>query len=177
MNVKFLLFMLTLTGTLTVPHLCLFQFINMISILKSIKSLGDTGQGQWRNCLQRNLKTVERKFPSGYFNSVYSCLHFLFPVVLALFLLCHSYCSFSTIVPLLKRDVYDCRDNIQSVSSHPRISLQNSQKWKNRQKNKHDRKHLKRLEIITVCFCNKCKAQQRAAKVWLVGNLVLPWQL
>lgn len=40
-------------------------------------------QGQQRIYLQENLKTVERKFPSGYFNSVYSCLRFLFPVVLS----------------------------------------------------------------------------------------------
>lgn len=39
-------------------------------------------QGQWRTCLQANLKTDKRKFSSGYFNSVYSCLDFLFPVVL-----------------------------------------------------------------------------------------------
>lgn len=158
------------------PHLC--QFPNMISILAIMKSIKlVTGQGQQRNRLQRNLKTVERKFPSGYFNSVYSCLHFLFPVVLAHFLLCHSYCSFSTIVPLLKRDMVHCRDNIQSVSSHPRISLQNSQERKNRQKNNHDRETMKRLNLITAFFCNKCKMKQRPAKVWLVRSLALLWQL
>lgn len=154
-----------MTSPLTVPHLC--QFFNMCSILaimKSIKVLGDTGQGQQRNHLQRNLKTVERKFPFGYFDSVYSCLHFLFPVVLAHFLLCHSYCSFSTIVPLLKRDMVHCRDNIQFVSSHPRISLQNSQEW-NRQKNDCDKENLKRLELITIYFCNKCRTKQHPAKV------------
>lgn len=36
---------------------------------------------QQRNCLQENLKTVERKFPSSHFNRVYSCLCFLFPVL------------------------------------------------------------------------------------------------
>lgn len=53
-------------------------------------------------CLSRtseeNLKTVERKFPSGYFNNVYSCLRFLFPVLLSMLpalpflLFLHHYC-------------------------------------------------------------------------------------
>lgn len=158
------------------PHLC--QLPNMISILAIMKSIKlVAGQGQQRNRLQRNLKTVERKFPSGYFNSVYSCLHFLFPVVLAHFLLCHSYGSFSTIVPLLKRDTVRCRDNIQSVGSHPRISLRNSQERKNRQKNDRDRETMKRRELITAHFCNKCKMKQHPAKVWLVRSLASRWQL
>lgn len=40
------------------------------------------------------------------------------------FLFCHSYCSFDTIVPRLakKRHCLHGKDNIQFVSSHPRIS-------------------------------------------------------
>lgn len=54
--------------------------------------------GQQRSSLQESLKTAQRKFPSGYFNSVYSCLRFLFPVLLStlpalpFLLFLHHYC-------------------------------------------------------------------------------------
>lgn len=78
-------------------------------------------QGQQRNDLWENLKTVAQRFPSDYFDSVYSC--FALPIS------CppqyNSYCSSITIVPFsLKRDIVHCEDNIQSVSSYPRISSQ-----------------------------------------------------
>lgn len=75
-------------------------------------------QGQQRNYLQENLKTVERKFPSGYFNSVYSCLRFLFPVLLSMLpalpflLFLHHYC------PLLaKKETLSIVETTSSLSA------------------------------------------------------------
>ena len=62
-NVKLLLFIpLVVKNPMTsaVPLLCqVVSIILILVIMKSIKFLGDTGQGQGRNCSQRNLKTVE----------------------------------------------------------------------------------------------------------------------
>lgn len=69
-------------------------------------------QGQQRNYLRDNLKSVERKFPSSYFNSVYSCFRFLFPVLLSM-LPALPFLLFLTIVP----SSLHCGDNIQSVNS------------------------------------------------------------
>lgn len=78
---------------------------------------------------RRTLRWLNGNFPLAISTAFIPACTSYFLLYSAHFLLCHSYCFFSTIVPLLKRDMVHCRDNIQSFSSHPRISIQNSQEW------------------------------------------------
>lgn len=66
---------------------------------------------QWNGNFPSAISTAFIPACASYFLSSSAC-----------FLLCHSYCSSITIVP----SSLHCGDNIQSVSSHPRIS---SQEW------------------------------------------------
>lgn len=76
---------------------------------------------------RRTLRQWNGNFPQAISTAFIPACASYFLSSSARFLLCHSYCSSITIVPsLLKRDIVHCRGNIQSVSSHPRMS---SQEW------------------------------------------------
>lgn len=74
---------------------------------------------------RRTLRQWNGNFPPAISTAFIPACASYFLSSSARFLLCHSYFSFIAIVPfLLKRDTVCCRDNIQPVSSHPRISSQ-----------------------------------------------------